>query len=65
VIDDGICAIEVLMDVDAGFGIAAAVGENLQHMGAEGDGVVVGDDARVLETEDRVRDELGGPGTIR
>lgn len=36
----------------------------MEEVRAEGDGVVVGDAARVLETEDGVGDELGGPGPI-
>lgn len=65
VVDDGKRAIEALVDLDAGFGVAAAVGQKLKDVRAEGDGVVVGDDARVLEAEDGIRDEMGGPGTIR
>lgn len=63
-VDDGKRAIEALVDLDAGFGVAAAVGQKLKDVRAEGDGVVVGDDARVLEAEDGIRDEMGGPGTI-
>ncbi len=65
VVDDSKRAIEALVDFDAGLGVAAAVGEDLQHVRTERDGMVVGDDARVLEAEDAIRDELGGPGTIR
>lgn len=62
--DDGKRAIEALVDLDAGFSIAAVVGQELKDVRAEGDRVVVGDDARVLKAEDGIRDEMGGPGAI-
>jgi len=63
--EEGPGAIEALMDLDPSFGIAASIGEDLEDVRPEGDGVVVGDDARVLETEQRLGDEVGGPGAIR
>ncbi len=64
-VEDGPGAIEALMDLDPGFSIAAPIGEDLEEMRPEGDGVIVGDDARVLETEKRLGDDVGGPGAIR
>ena len=60
-------AIESLVDLDLGSSVAAGVGpgQNLQAVGAEGDGIVIGDDAQVLEAKDRVRVERRGPGAIR
>src|SRR2546428_14175587 len=63
--EEGPGAIEALMDLDPSFGIATSIGEDLEDVRPEGDGVVVGDDARVLETEQRLGDEVGGPGAIR
>ncbi len=64
-VEDGPGAIEALMDLDPSLGIAAPMGEDLEDVWPEGDGVVVGDDARVFETEERLGDEVGGPGAIR
>jgi|SRR5713226_2805250 len=66
VIEDGEGAIEPLVDVHAGFRITGPVGirENLERAFLEGDSVVVGDDASVLEAKDRVGVEAGGPGAI-
>ena len=46
--------IEALMDLDPCFGQAAAVGDDLEQMGTEGQGVIVGDGADVLEAEDGI-----------
>ena len=56
-----------MVDFDLGSGVAAAVGagQNLQVVGAKGDGIVIGDDAQVLEAKDGVGVERGGPGAIR
>src|SRR5438445_422237 len=67
VVRDSEGAIESMVDFDLGSGVAAAVGpgQNLQAVRAEGDGIVVGDDAQVLEAKDGVGVERGGPGAIR
>ena len=67
VVGNGEGAIESLVDLDLGSGVAAAVGpgENLQAVRAEGDGIVIGDDAQVLEAKDRGGVERGRPGAIR
>jgi hypothetical protein len=43
---------------------AAASGGDGKAVAVEGDGVVVGDDALVLEAEDGVGLETGGPGAV-
>lgn len=65
-IENGDAPIEAFVDVYRGFRVAATAGsgEELQAVRAEGDGVVVADDALVLEAEDRVRIESGRPWAI-
>ena len=67
VVGNGEGAIESLVDLDLGSGVAAAVGpgENLQAEQAERDGIVIGDDAQVLEAKDGGGVERGGPRAIR
>ena len=63
---DGEAPIEVLKDVDAGAGVADAVGarRNAKPVTIEGDGVIVGDGALVFEAEHLVWLEAGGPGAV-
>jgi hypothetical protein len=63
---DGEAPIEVLEDVDAGAGVTDAVGArgNGKRLSIEGDGVVVGHDAVVLEAEDLLWLEIVGPGAV-
>lgn len=63
-VDDGPRAIEAMVDFDTGFGVAPAIGKDLEHVGSESDGVIIGDDARVLEAKDGVRSQVIGPGAI-
>ncbi len=65
-IENSECAIEPLVDVHAGFGVTGPVGigEDLERAVLQGDGVVVGDDPRVLETKDGVGVKPAGPGAI-
>ena len=65
-IDDGERAIEPFVDVHAGFGVAGpmGIGEDLERVLLQGDGVVVGDGPQVLETKDGVGVEPAGPGAI-
>lgn len=53
-----------MVDFDPRFGQAAAVGDDLEEMGAEGQGVIIGDGAEVLEAEHRIRIEALGPGPV-
>ena len=66
-IEDGEGAIEALVDFHGGFGVTAPARSrgDLQAMRAERDGVVVADDAEVLEAEDRLGVEPGRPRAIR
>src|SRR2546422_536716 len=66
-IEDSETTIETFVDVDRGFRIAptAGTGKQLEAMRAAGDGVVVTNDALVLEAKDGVRIEGGGPRPIR
>src|SRR3972149_4992415 len=59
-------AIELLADLDTAVGVGTATGGrgDGQAMAVEGDGVVLGDDALVFETEDAVRLEAGRPGAV-
>ena len=59
--------IEALVDFHGGFGVTAPARSlgDLQAMRAERDGVVVADDALVLEAEDGVGIERRGPGPVR
>src|SRR3990172_12346338 len=63
VVADQELAVEELADLDAaaGVGRAAAAGGDGKAVAVEGDGVVFGDDAFVLEAEDSLRWEAGGP----
>lgn len=63
-VDDGPGAVEALVDVDAGFSVAPAIGKDLEDVRSEGDGVVIGDDAPVLEAEDGLGGQVLGPGPI-
>jgi hypothetical protein len=66
-IENGDAAVEAFVDVHRRFGIAAPAGseEELQATRAEGHGVVIADDALVLEAEDRLRIQPRGPRPIR
>jgi hypothetical protein len=59
-------AVELLSDFDAAVGVRAAAGGGLdgEAVAAERDGVVLGDDAFVLEAEDGIGHEAGGPGAV-
>ncbi len=65
-VEDGDLAVEVLVDLGARLRVAAALRprEELEPMRSEGDGVVIGDGDAVLEAEDRVGIEAGGPGAV-
>ena len=63
---DGETTIQVLVDVDPCSGIADALGArgNLELLPIEGDGVVAGHSALVLEGEDLFRLQVRWPGAI-
>jgi hypothetical protein len=63
---DGEAPTEVLKDVDAGAGLADAVGArgNGRPLSIEGDGVVVGDATVVFEAEHLLWLEIVGPGAV-
>jgi hypothetical protein len=63
---DGETAIQVLVDVDPCSGITDALGArgDLEPFPVEGDGVVAGDGALMLEGEDLFRLQIGRPGTV-
>lgn len=62
--EDGNRAIEALMDFDPRFGQTPTVGDDLEQMGAQGQGVIIGDGAEVLEAEDGSGIERVRPGAV-
>lgn len=65
-VEDGDAPVEALVDLDHGVRIAAlpGIGQELDLVSAEGHRVVVAHRAPILEAEDGLRIETGGPGTI-
>lgn len=65
-VENGNVAIEALVHFDDRLGIASlpGIGQKLDLFGAEGDRVVVAHGAPVLEAEDSLRIEAGGPRAI-
>lgn len=52
------------MDFDPRFGQAPAIGDDLEQMGAQGQGVIIGDGAEILEAEDGIGIECFRPGPV-